>query len=360
MSETTPKSLLIQPGDGTAEILAGIDRAKHTIHVAAFRFDRRDIEMALKRAARRGVFVHVLVAHTSAGQGGEITLRRLEMRLLGDGITVTRTASDLVRYHDKVMTIDGETLYLLGFNFTYLDVDRSRSFGIITRNKEWVDEAERMFLADATRQQYTPQCDSFVVSPGNSRRQLMWLMESAERQILIYDDKLSDPDAMRLLAQKVRAGVDVRIIGSAGKRAVGVCTARLFMRLHAQVIIVDEKRMFLGSQSLRTLEMDARREAGVITDDPELVGPVLETFHADWKKIHAASPAQPALDVLDRAVVIEPAVPPAVSADLVKAAVKEAIIDAILDRIEPDDDGIPLKLAVKEAAREAITELAAR
>src|SRR5437588_12489060 len=127
-SATAMARLLTQPGAGTAALLDGIEKARSTIHIVVFRFDRREIEMALKRAARRGVFVHALVAHTSAGQGGEITLRKLEMRLLADGITVTRTASDLVRYHNKLMVIDHETLYMLGFNFTYLDIDRSRSF----------------------------------------------------------------------------------------------------------------------------------------------------------------------------------------------------------------------------------------
>lgn len=361
-TESTTR-LLIQPGAGTAALLDDIERARHTIHVVVFRFDRREIEMALKRAARRGVFVHALVAHTSAGQGGEITLRNLEMRLLADGITVTRTATDLVRYHDKLMIIDNETLYLLGFNFTYLDIDRSRSFGVVTREKIWVDEAEKMFMADATRQQYSPECETFIVSPGNSRRQLMALIESAHRQLLIYDGKLSDPDVMRLLAQKVRAGVDVRVIGSAGKRAIGVKTGRLFIRLHAQIILCDGEKMFLGSQSLRTLELDARREAGIITDNPEIIQSVLETFEVDWSKIYSDQATAKVVFGRPEALEdIEPEapspLPPAVTAEMVQAAVKEAIMDAILDRVEPKDNSVQLKQAVKEAAREALRELA--
>jgi phosphatidylserine/phosphatidylglycerophosphate/cardiolipin synthase-like enzyme len=355
--------LLIQPGAGTTAIVDGIDKAQHTIHIVVFRFDRREIEMALKRAARRGVFVHALVAHTSAGQGGEITLRKLEMRLLADGITVTRTASDLVRYHDKLMIVDNKTLYLLGFNFTYLDIDRSRSFGVVTQYRAWVEEAEKLFIADATRQQYTPECDTFIVSPGNSRTQLMSLLESAQQQLLIYDDKLSDPDVMRLLARKVRAGIDVRMIGVAGRRATGVKAAKLYMRLHAQIIICDAKKMFLGSQSLRTLELDARRETGILTDDPELIQPVLDTFEADWSKINGDLASTPLLNPAESDLLEaeEPeSLPPAVTAESVKAAVKEAIIDAVLDRVEPKVDGVPLKEAVKEAAREALHELASR
>jgi cardiolipin synthase A/B len=359
--------LLIQPGSGTRALIEEIDAAHESVHIVVFRFDRREIEMALKRAARRGVFVHALVAHTSAGQGGEITLRKLEMRLLADGITVTRTASDLVRYHDKLMIIDSETLFLLGFNFTYLDIDRSRSFGIISRDKTWVAEAEKLFKADATRQQYTPDCPTFVVSPGNSRELLTNLIVSAEQSLFIYDDKLSDPDVMRLLAQKVKSGVDVRVIGSVGKRAAGVKNRRLFMRLHAQVILRDGKEMFLGSQSLRSLELDARREVGVIVDDPAIVGRVLDTFEADWEKIGAngVTPykAPTHEDLLDDgdglgSPTAAPPLPPGAAAELVKAAVKEAIKDAIMERAEPSASGLPLKEAVKEAAREALQELA--
>src|SRR5438046_7727802 len=94
-------SLLTQPGDGISRLLDAIEGAQQTIHIVIFRFDRGEIEAALKRAVKRGVFVHALVAFTMAGQGGEARLRKLEMRLLADGITVTRTATDLVRYHNK-------------------------------------------------------------------------------------------------------------------------------------------------------------------------------------------------------------------------------------------------------------------
>jgi len=358
--------LLIQPGSGTSAILDGIEQARESIHIVIFRFDRREIELALKRAARRGVFVHALVAHTSAGQGGEITLRNLEMRLLADGITVTRTASDLARYHNKMMIVDARTLYLLGFNFTYLDIDRSRSFGIVTTRREWVQEAERLFHADATRQAYAPECASFVVSPCNARQRLLSLIACADRQILIYDDKLSDPAAMKLLVAKSKAGLDVRVIGTAGKRAVGVQSVRLNRRLHAQVIIVDGERMFLGSQSLRSLELDARRETGLIVSDPEVIRQLATVFEADWLACAGSAPvvtaAAPALEIPheELAAIIEAPREPApsvVSLEVVRAVVKDAIKDAILETVPPDSTDVPLKAAVKQAAKDALYEL---
>ncbi len=127
---------IIQPGEGVAPLIKAINGAKKTIEIVIFRFNRREIEKALAAAVGRGVHVHALIAHTN--RGGERSLRELELRLLGAGVTVARTDDDLVRYHGKLMLVDRRVLYLLAFNFTYLDMERSRSFGIVTTNRKHV------------------------------------------------------------------------------------------------------------------------------------------------------------------------------------------------------------------------------
>src|SRR5207245_1667518 len=121
-------------------------------HIVIFRFDQGAIEQALDRAADRGVFVHALIAFTN--RGGEDRLRKLEMRFLERGITVARTADDLVRYHSKFMIVDASTLYVLAYNFTHLDMEHSRSFGIVTSDRELVREAARLFECDMKRRRY--------------------------------------------------------------------------------------------------------------------------------------------------------------------------------------------------------------
>jgi phosphatidylserine/phosphatidylglycerophosphate/cardiolipin synthase-like enzyme len=123
--------LIVQPGDGTAPLIKAIKKAKKSIEIVIFRFDQADIEKALMEAAERGVFVHALIAFTN--RGGEETLRRLEMRFLDKGITVARTADDLVRYHGKMMLVDRKQLFVLAYNFTHLDTERSRSFAIVRK-----------------------------------------------------------------------------------------------------------------------------------------------------------------------------------------------------------------------------------
>ena len=253
--------LIVQPEDGPSALLSALKSARKSIEIAIFRMDRTDIEKVLKEAVQRGVKVTALIAQVS--RGGEKSLRNLEMRFLEAGITVARTADDLVRYHDKMFIIDRRVFYLLSFNFTHMDIDHSRGFGIITKNASLVQEACKLFEADCVRKPYTASSDIFVVSPANSRRVLRNFLKRAKKQLLLYDPQISDKEMIRILQDRAKAGVDVRIIGKLTGRSALTVHKLTRMRLHTRTIIRDGRQAFVGSQSLRPAELDARREAGL-------------------------------------------------------------------------------------------------
>ena len=60
---------------------------------------------------------------------------------------------------------------------------------------------------------------------------------------------------LRLLVERAKAGVDVRIIGKVSQKQRGQLAAERYpgKRLHVRAIIRDGRRAFLGSQSLRSL-----------------------------------------------------------------------------------------------------------
>ncbi|PYV81062.1 MAG: phosphatidylserine synthase [Acidobacteria bacterium] len=272
--------LLIQPGDGIDRVVKAIRKAKESIEIMIFRFDRPEIERALIDAVERGLFVHALIAFTN--HGGEQNLRKLEMRFLESGITVARTAGDLVRYHGKILIVDRRELYVLSFNFTHMDIDRSRGFGIITRNAKLVAEAVRLFEADTKRQSYSAGYSKFVVSPVNARKELAGFIKGARKELLIYDPKISDRAMLRLLDERKEAGVKIRIIGGVSGKRFPACELKR-IQLHTRTIIRDRADAFIGSQSLRQLELDARREIGVILRDANTVKQLARTFEDDWK-----------------------------------------------------------------------------
>jgi cardiolipin synthase len=274
-------NLIIQPEAGLAPVVRAIQRARKTIDVCIFRTDRKEIEKALGAAVQRGVRVRVLVAHTN--RGGENRLRKLELRLLEAGVTVARTGEDFVRYHGKFMVAD-DTLHLFGFNFTAADLFKSRSFGVFTRDQRAVREAIALFEADSSRQPFVPKRSSLVVSPENARETLTAFVKGAKRQLLIYDVNLQDPVFIKLLKQQVAAGVDVRVIGKCkGGDTIPVSPLRT-MRLHARAIVRDGCRAFLGSQSLRRLELDQRREVGVVITNAAVARKLRDLFELDWQE----------------------------------------------------------------------------
>jgi len=273
--------LLVQPDDGIAPILSAIKGATKSIALTIFRFDRKDIEKALEAAVARGISVHALIAHVNAT--GEKPLRKLELNLLAAGVTVSRTADDLVRYHNKMIIVDEADLYVLGFNFTRLDIEGSRSFGLVTKNRKLTQEALKLFAADASRQPYTAGHDSLIVSPDNARRTLSSFIKKAQRELLIYDPKLSDPTMIRLLLERAKAGVDIRILGRLAKKGAGLKSQRLpKLRLHVRAMIRDGRRAFIGSQSLRKLELERRREVGLIIREAKVVKQLQSIFEQDW------------------------------------------------------------------------------
>ena len=286
--------LIVQPDAGLAPIVTAIRHAKTSVDVFIFRLDLQEVTRSLETAAARGVAVRALIAHTNSG--GEKSLRKLEMRLLEKGVIVSRTADDLVRYHGKMLIVDSQMLHVYGFNFTGLDIAKSRSFGVSTRNHKLVQEAVKLFEADCTRQPYLTGCDRFMVSPENARDRLGAFIKGARRQLLIYDPEVSDPAMLRLLAERANAGIDVRIIGKLGGKTSTWRSERFpGHRLHVRAIIRDGQKAFFGSQSLRRLELDTRREVGVMVTDAPVVQQMHAVFEEDWA--HTDSGKRAAKDV---------------------------------------------------------------
>ena len=359
--------LLIQPEDGVLSIVEAINHAKSRVEIAIFRFDRGEIEKALANAVSRGVFVHALIAYTN--RGGERELRKLEMRLLAAGVTVARTSDDLARYHGKYMIVDRRELHILAFNFTHLDIDHSRSFGFITRTPRFVAEAVKLFEADASRQPYYATLPALVVSPLNARKQLAAFIQGARNELLIYDPEVSDQSMIRLLEDRAQAGVQVKLIGRLRRKVERIEQHTLSkLRLHTRCMIRDNAVAFLGSQSLREMELGARREVGVIFKNAKLVARMAKTFHRDWEEAERPTAQAGGADAVSATP--DPASATKVAKKVAKAIAKDLppiapVVEVVVKEVVGDGADVELdhnlvqdnvKDAVKEAVRDAVLD----
>jgi cardiolipin synthase len=277
--------VILQPDDGYAPIVKAIKSARKTVDIVIFRFDIRAIENALTEAVERGVVVRALIAHTN--RGGASQLRKLESRLLEAGATLSRTADDMVRYHGKLLVIDKRRAFVLSFNFTRQDIEKSRSIGLVTRNPKIVRDLMKVIEADHNRTDIKIKSTRVVVSPENARERLTAFIKRARRELLIYDMNISDDEMISLIKSRAEAGVKISVLGGVEKKWMNELSWRVrpfkSTKLHVRCLIRDREAVFVGSQSLRKLELDERREVGLITKDRRTVSRIAATFESDWK-----------------------------------------------------------------------------
>jgi phosphatidylserine/phosphatidylglycerophosphate/cardiolipin synthase-like enzyme len=200
-------------------------------------------------------------------------------------------------------------------------------------------------------------------------------LKQAKKELLIYDPNISDKEMLRILQERAKAGVAIRIIGKASRPNELDVQKLSGTRLHTRTIVCDGRHAFVGSQSLRGAELDSRREVGVIVQDAKIVKKLSDTFEADWKGTStkvapiasdagdaaaddsdAASPKEVAKAVKVFTKELQPL------ATTVKKAVRQAVIkagdDVLNDKDVKDTMKRVVKQAVKEAAKEALVELA--
>jgi hypothetical protein len=166
---------------------------------------------------------------------------------------------------------------------------------LITRNPGLLHEGVKLFEADTRRQPYVAGQRKFVVSPVNARKELASFIKGAKKELLIYDPEISDRAMLRALQERKNSGVEIKVIGKVSRNRLPVRKLN-GLRLHTRTILRDRQQAFLGSQSLRALELDSRREIGVIFRNRTIISTLARTFEEDWAASEPAAEEKEARD----------------------------------------------------------------
>src|SRR6185503_9740967 len=112
---------------------------------------------------------------------------------------------------------------------------------------------------------------------------LSQFIKGAKKELLIYDEKVSDKAMVKLLRERVAAGVEVKVIGKVVPAVPGIATTKSArLRLHVRAMVRDRKDVFVGSQSLRRPQIDGRREIGIISPHSKVAVALARVFEQDW------------------------------------------------------------------------------
>jgi phosphatidylserine/phosphatidylglycerophosphate/cardiolipin synthase-like enzyme len=293
-------SLLVMPEMGVKPVLDAIRGAKKSILLEMYMFTNTSLTSQLIQAltdqAKAGVDVQVLLdPHPYNPSGGSNANADATKALSSGGVKVKTSNPKFVYTHEKAMVIDKTTAYIMTMNFTSAAFTKNREYAVVDKEQVDVTEVGRIFEADWNQQAISPQAPNLVVSPDNSRRKVLDLIDSAQSTILLQCEYLTDPGVAAHLGARAKAGVDVTVMLSSGSsndqeasllKEQGVSKVAFIKRLtlHAKAIVVDRKDAYVGSENFTANSLDNNREMGILIHDPAVVDKLSSTAQGDWNK----------------------------------------------------------------------------
>jgi cardiolipin synthase A/B len=296
-------SLIVLPEDTAQPILDALSAAKRSIQIRMFLFTDAGLTKAVIAAKRRGVKVRVML--NPARRGGESENDETNARLAQEGIEVRDSNPAFQLTHQKSMVIDEEVGFVESFNWETRDLTSTRDYAVVTTHKTEIAEMVTCFDADWVREEFSPKRHSELIwCPNNGRERIADFIDSAKHSLWIQNERYQDTVIIERLVRAVGRGVRLHILtrpphtlkrdklveGVGGLRIVHDVGAKVHtlkgLKLHAKMILADDRRAIVGSINLSPGSFDGRRELAIETDSHHVVRRLNKAAQTDWANSH--------------------------------------------------------------------------
>jgi cardiolipin synthase len=307
-------TLLVQPDDDALPVIGLVSSATRSLAIKQFTLDEPRLLDAIIDAHRRGLSVRIMLnPHRSSGdRANDETFARLEKA----GVGVQWTNPAFIVTHEKSAVVDGTRALVATFNFVSKYFTETRDYGIVTGDPVQVGQIAAGFDADWSRARFHPDDTTGLLwSTTNSRRLMARFIDEAHRSLRVQHPKFVDATVLDRLLDAQARGVHVRIL-CGGKHGIsdtdipdtfsslrilhraGIKVHRQkHLKLHAKLILADEKRALVGSMNIDRSAFDLRRELGIIVDDGPIVDRLGQVFEHDWSQSHKYEAPDPLVAV---------------------------------------------------------------
>lgn len=291
---TVDLSLVVLPDDGAAKIYDPIRNATKSVHCEMYMLTDDQAVAALIAAKKAGREVQVLLEKDPFGAttANDAALKSLQAA----GVDVRWAPDKFALTHSKFFVVDGAVAYVMTLNLTNAGVSGNREYAAVVRDPDDVAQAEAVFAADLAGT-VPPAGGKLVLSPTDARPKILALIDAATKSIDIEMEEFSDSAVFDHLVARVEKGVVVRVVAPRDGRSTGTTTMLGQLRsfgmqvktlatpdMHAKLVVVDGKALYVGSVNLTAASMDKNRELGVVTETAAVVTRAAATFETDFGK----------------------------------------------------------------------------
>ncbi len=305
-----PLRLIVEPDDGLQPVREFIDSAHHTLLIKQFTFTEPSLVQATIDRARAGVAVRVML--NAARSGGDRANDETYEQFRAAGIDVQWASPKFYVTHEKSIVVDNRAAMIATYNLMAKYFTLTRDYGVITRDPAQVAQIVEVFDADWEHLDIDPPNTAGLLwSNSNSRYQMARFIDRAEKSLRVQHPKFVDAVIIDHIAAAVHRGVKVKVL-CGGKHGISdwdildtfaslrtLCRfgvkvhKQKNLRVHAKLIIVDDREALVGSMNIDRSAFDLRRELGLTIDDPDVVGRLMTVFEDDWHGSHRYEPPDP-------------------------------------------------------------------
>jgi len=294
------RSLIVLPDDSAKPILDAINAATKSLRVKMFIFSDPKLLKAVIAASRRGVNVRVML--NPSRRNGEAENQLSEKRLKAAGIDVADSNPAFDVTHEKSMVVDDTTAFVKSLNWKTDNLTETRDYAVVTRHAHEVDEIINCFEADWQRKPFDAGKDARLIwCTGNGRERIAQCIDDARHSVFIQNERYQDAVIIERLVRAAVRGVKVHVMARpphklqkeklteavGGLRIladVGIKVHRLkHLKLHGKMLLIDERRVIVGSINLTPGSFDSRRELAIEADEGHVTKRMVRVMNHDWK-----------------------------------------------------------------------------
>lgn len=282
--------LIVQPFSGNGIIEKEIFSAKKYVHIELYGFTSYDLFDPLIIQKKNGIDVRVMMEKAPYMADKENWDARYYLTRYG--VLCKWASPSFFLTHAKFIIIDGEKVIVLTGNLTYSTFNKNREFGIVSNDPHKALEFEDLFEKDWSRETYTNNDPSIVLSPNDARSKIENAFNGANSSIKIWEQSIEDPEIIETLKNAKSRGVDIEIItpplasAPGNSNAVDELDGSIKVLgnpyVHAKAFIIDNKIAYIGSNNFTTTSLDQNREAGVFISNESIINELLELWNIDW------------------------------------------------------------------------------
>jgi phosphatidylserine/phosphatidylglycerophosphate/cardiolipin synthase-like enzyme len=308
-------SLIVLPDDSAQPIIDAINCARKSLRIKMFIFSAPSLLNAVIAAKRRGVDVRVML--NPARRDGEKENAASRRALLAAGVKVRDSNPAFGLTHEKSMVVDDEIGFVKSLNWEVKNLTETRDYAVVTTKKHEVAEIIACFEADWKRKNFIAGKRARLIwCTDNGRERIARFIDDAKRSIFLQNERYQDAVIIERLVRAAIRGVEVRVMARPPhklKRAkltesvgglrtmedVGIQIHKLkHLKLHAKMLLADDKRAIIGSINLAPGSFDSRRELAIEVHNKKVIKRIRKIAKHDWKHSHP-------LDLTDEGLMAE-------------------------------------------------------